>query len=95
MAFRLDKYYFDAVSSDGRAFIGYSARLRWGLFRLNYHGGLWMDAKGAVRTTDRFFTAPRPNLGENTVDWPTPVGHGRYRSGLSNARSSSVGWALR
>lgn len=34
--FRFEKWYFDCVTSDGVVLIGYAARLKWGLLRLNY-----------------------------------------------------------
>lgn len=78
MSFLLDKYYFDAVAPDGRCFIGYSALLRWGLLCLRYHGGIWMNARGEVRTTGRFFAFPQPVIEEDRLTWATPHGTGTW-----------------
>lgn len=45
--FRLDKWYFDCVSSDDVVFIGYAARLRWGPLRLDY-GATTLSSPGRV-----------------------------------------------
>ncbi len=34
--FRLDKWYFDCVTTDGAVLIGYAAKLKWGLLKLSY-----------------------------------------------------------
>lgn len=85
MAFLLDKYYFDAVADDGRCFIGYSALLRWGPLRLPFHGGIWCDSAGTVRTSERYLKRPLPVDTGAATTWRTPKGEGRWSGGLSCA----------
>ncbi len=61
MMFRLSKWYLDCVSSDGEAFIGYSAELSWGERRLSYVGRV---GGGSSLTRE----SP-PRLTEDGVKW--------------------------
>jgi hypothetical protein len=46
--FRLEKWYFDCVSSDGAVFIGYAARLKWGPVRLSYGATITKSKDGRL-----------------------------------------------
>lgn len=45
--FCLSKWYCDCVDSEGKTFIGYWARLRWGLFTLPYSATIYKPAAGS------------------------------------------------
>ncbi len=52
--FFLSKWYFDGVSDDGRAWIGYSAHLQWKGLTAPYTGFLYLNAAGAAQSASRF-----------------------------------------
>jgi len=47
--FSLEKWYLDAVDEQGRAFIGYHARIRWKRIRLVYSGFIYQDGADAFQ----------------------------------------------
>jgi hypothetical protein len=59
--FELEKWYFDAVNPEGRAWIGYSARLSWLGFRLYYNQSLCLeeDQKISLKTSFRRYESPQ------------------------------------
>ncbi len=67
--FRLRKWYLDCVSARGEAFIGYSARLRWGGLRLGYASALLAPAAGEPIETHTFFPGLPPASGRRGVAW--------------------------
>lgn len=68
-SFRLVKWYLDLVSSEGEAFIGYAADLRWGALRLRYAATLAGRAPGPFRTTTHLFGAALPEERGEVVRW--------------------------
>lgn len=78
MGFLLDKYYFDAVTPDGACHIGYAARMKWAGLCFSYHGGIWMDPAGEVRTRDRYLHCPQPRRSGAKVEWSTILGEGSW-----------------
>ncbi len=67
--FRLRKWYLDCVSARGEAFIGYSARLRWGGLRLGYASALLTPAAGDALESHTFFPGAAPAGGVRGVAW--------------------------
>lgn len=70
--FRLEKLYLDCVSPQGNVFIGYAARLRYGLFRLNY--GAVITKSGELPDTQRqTFRFGELTASESVVEWDNPA----------------------
>ena len=70
--FLLSKWYLDCVGDDGRVFIGYAARMRWGPFTLRSMSTLQAPGAGGPveRTALRGFRAPEHH-GES-LTWQAP-----------------------
>jgi len=66
--FRLEKWYFDCVSSDGTVFIAYAARLKWGPIRLNY-GAKITRAKDGRLSQRQSLSFGRLNQGRGNISW--------------------------
>ena len=49
-SFELSKWYFDCVTQDGRAFIGYAGELRWKSLALHYQSSLLHSDRDGTRT---------------------------------------------
>lgn len=58
--FKLDKYYFDAVDPLGQTWIGYSARLSWFGFCLNYSQSLFSENNQNMSLKTNFQKHPSP-----------------------------------
>ena len=67
--FSLSKWYCDCVSDEGVAFIGYRARMRWGLLTIPYAATLYKPADGVTR--ERYSTrgCVTPSVEENELRW--------------------------
>lgn len=67
--FSLSKWYCDCVSDEGVAFIGYWARMRWGLLTIPYAATLYKPAGGATR--ERYSTrgCATPSVEEDELRW--------------------------
>lgn len=68
-SFHLKKWYFDGVSDDGRALIGYSARLRWNALEVHYASYLYLPAAGPARSESRYRGAEDPEIKDQTIRW--------------------------
>ena len=66
--FRLEKWYFDCVSSDGTVFIAYAARLKWGPIRLTY-GATITRAKDGRLSQRQSLSFGRLNQGRGNISW--------------------------
>ncbi len=67
--FTLRKWYLDCASARGDAFIGYSARLRWGGLRLGYASALLAPTAADPVETYTFFPGRFPATGRERVRW--------------------------
>ena len=66
--FGLEKWYLDCVARDGAVLIGYAARLRWGLLRLDY--GARITKKGDGPALQRqSFSFGRVDEGGDEIAW--------------------------
>jgi hypothetical protein len=67
--FVLSKWYCDCVSDEGAAFVGYWARMRWGLLRVPYAATLYKPPCDATR--ERYFIRPcaAPNRQDGELRW--------------------------
>ncbi|HQR07191.1 MAG TPA: hypothetical protein PLN21_10235 [Gemmatales bacterium] len=70
--FRLDKWYFDFVTEDGRVFIGYTAHVRWWMLTLNYYGYLYLDECHRVHHVNHFSKAPSSKMKAGELGWQVP-----------------------
>ena len=72
MAFHLRKWYMDCVAPDGATFIGYSARLSWGLLKFSYASSFSSPPKG--ESDERRITGRHggPVLRDDRVRWECP-----------------------
>jgi hypothetical protein len=87
--FWLHKWYVDAVSGEGAAFIGYAARARlWGV-PVGYTGAL--VALNGQSASERVSRAPWPILSANTLHWDAP---GLGMSGRWTAAAPAIGVPL-
>ena len=68
--FRLRKWYFDVVTSDGIAFIGYAARLKWGPLSARYRATLLCRPGLPPEETHTLRRSPDPErLPDGSVSW--------------------------
>jgi hypothetical protein len=69
--FEMQKWYMDAADEKGRAFIGYSASLRWKSLHLRYNGFTYYNGKKGSKILKRnSFSASRlPILEDNKLSW--------------------------
>ncbi len=67
--FALSKWYCDCVSDEGLAFVGYWARMRWGLLRIPYTASLYKPPGDATR--ERYFIRPcaAPTVQDDALHW--------------------------
>lgn len=70
--FRLTKYYLDCITASGAAYIGYSARLRWGLIDVSYAALLESDESGSGRERQAFTGATDVEARGGTIAWACP-----------------------
>lgn len=98
-AFRLQKWYLDVVSDDGRVFIGYAASVRWWLLSIHYFGYLHTDESGQVWTVNHFRRASLPQLDGHYLRWHAPGVEGRWqhrqpavRETLLNTKQGGIDW---
>lgn len=68
-AFELSKWYFDLVTDDGAAFIGYFATVRWRALRVHYQSVLLRDAAGAVTTRSSLRSPSGPRATPALIAW--------------------------
>ena len=66
--FRLEKWYFDCVASDGAVLIGYAARLKWGYIGLNYGARITKSSGGAFCQRQSLFFGTVDEGGQ-AVSW--------------------------
>jgi hypothetical protein len=66
--FRLEKWYFDCVTSDGAVLIGYAARLKWGPIGLSY-GARMAKMKGGPLVQRQCLAFGTVNEGRGTISW--------------------------
>src|SRR5262249_29242885 len=80
--FALSKWYLDAVSDPGDAFIGYSAELRWRSLRLHYSGLVEERAQQRPTTSSTLRRAGEPKVFGREISWSCkPLGViGRWSS---------------
>ena len=80
--FRLEKWYFDCVASDGAVLIGYAARLKCGPIRLNY-GARMTRAKGGPLAQRQSLSFGKVNEGRGTISWANDLlkVHGEWTDG--------------
>ncbi len=67
--FHLSKWYFDCVTPEGSAFLGYSARLDWGALIVNYGGLLASTGEGAPLEFSSFVEVPPPTIVGGALTW--------------------------
>ena len=77
-AFRLQKWYVDAIAEDGRTFIGYVAHLRWWLVSIHYFGTLYLDEHLHVHHVNRFRKVAAPLHQNNELRWKVPGFEGTW-----------------
>jgi hypothetical protein len=67
--FLLSKWYCDCVSDEGVAFVGYWARMRWGLINIPYAATLYKPLCDATR--ERYFIRPSaiPTIQDDDLRW--------------------------
>jgi hypothetical protein len=67
--FFLSKWYFDCVSDDGEAFIGYAAELRWRTLTIDYSSTLHYRRNQKVRTATSLRKIAPPRVQDSYVHW--------------------------
>ncbi len=67
--FHLSKWYFDCVTREGSAFLGYSARLDWGAVCVHYGGLLASTGEGAPLEFSSFVEVPPPAMVAGALTW--------------------------
>jgi hypothetical protein len=68
--FKLVKWYMDATDNTGKAFIAYSAHLRWKSINLHYNGFTYAPGEKAhILKRNSFSLKHLPVITENSVDW--------------------------
>jgi hypothetical protein len=71
--FLLRKWYFDVVTPDGTVFIGYAARLRWGLLRARYRSYLLCRPRRSVEEAFTLRRSPDPEPHrDGSIGWTCP-----------------------
>lgn len=78
--FQLEKWYMDATDEEGRAFIGYSAKLRWRSVRLQYNGYTFLPGN-SLRIVKRnsFSSSQFPIADNNTIEWKFLDAHASWK----------------
>ena len=89
--FRLEKWYFDCVTSDGAVLIGYAARLNWGLVGLSY-GASMTKAKGGRLAQRQSLSFGTVNEEAGTICWANDLlkVHGEWTGGEPIPRTIMV-----
>lgn len=77
MAFRLRKWYLDAIDPQGNTFIGYWASVQWGWLPLQYSASIQLT-NGTVRTSSSYRRVAEPVHDTSTVIWKTPTWQGEW-----------------
>ncbi len=68
--FRLKKWYFDLVTEDGTVFIGYSARLKWGLLNAQYRATILCRPDGEAEEDFSLRQSPDPERqSDGSISW--------------------------
>lgn len=68
--FALEKWYMDAIDEKGRAFIGYSARLRWKSISLSYNNYTYLDTNGSLPEVKSSFSVKSfPEYSDDKLRW--------------------------
>jgi len=67
--FSLEKWYMDATDDAGRAFIGYSAKLRWKNIHLFYNGFTFRSITQAVVKRNSFSAQRLPEVSATAATW--------------------------
>jgi hypothetical protein len=67
--FGLSKWYCDCVSDEGVAFIGYWARMRWGLLKVPYAATLYKPSCGAARQRYCIWPCAAPTIQGDELRW--------------------------
>jgi hypothetical protein len=67
--FFLSKWYFDCVSDDGEAFIGYTAEMRWRTFSIDYSSTLHYRPNGKIRSATSLRKIAPPRVEDSYVQW--------------------------
>jgi hypothetical protein len=77
MAFRLRKWYLDAIDPHGNTFIGYWASVEWGWLHLHYTASLQLT-NGEVQSTSSFRRATEPVQQHRQTTWNTAEWQGTW-----------------
>ena len=89
--FALSKWYLDAVSDTGDAFIGYSAQLRWRSLRLHYSSLIEEHAQQRPITSSTLRRGGEPTLLGGEISWSCePLGVVGRWSSLADAVSATL-----
>jgi hypothetical protein len=67
--FFLSKWYFDCVSDDGEAFIGYAAEMRWRTLSIDYTSTLHYRPNRKVRTATTLRKIAPPRVEDSYLQW--------------------------
>jgi hypothetical protein len=70
--FSLSKWYFDCVTDEGDAFVGYAASLRWSVLSLEYSGILVRRTTGKIQTRSTLHGGKLPLVSGSAVQWDCP-----------------------
>ena len=85
--FELDKWYFDLITNDGGAFIGYAAALRWRRLRVGYESFLFPPATGGAIEHTSVRGAPAFDGDGGVLHWES---HALELSGTWERESPSI-----
>src|SRR5215472_1798703 len=89
--FALSKWYLDAVSDTGDAFIGYSAALRWRSLRLHYSSLVEERAQQRPITFSTLRRGGEPTLLDGEISWSCkPLGVVGRWSSLADAVDATL-----
>jgi hypothetical protein len=80
--FSLSKWYFDCITDEGDAFVGYAAFLRWKSLSLDYSSILVRGRSGEIQTRATLQGGRHPVVEGESLRWdcPTLKLQGRWRS---------------
>jgi hypothetical protein len=67
--FVLSKWYCDCVSDEGVAFIGYWARMQWGLLKVPYAATLYKPLRDATRERYSIRPSAAPTIQDDELRW--------------------------
>lgn len=77
--FQLRKWYFDLVTEEGTTFIGYIARLRWGLFSWSYSGVHLQSQKQLLLQASSSRNSELPQIEGDVCTIKSPLFEGTWR----------------